>query len=218
MANVERALRDALIDAGTRLLEQDGAPGLSARKVAAEARTSTMAVYTHFGGMTGLLDAVADEAFARFARCLAAVPTTDDPVADFLAMGSAYRDYALANRQRYQLMFGMRTHDEADGRTDLTVTGHVTDRPQRADAFNALLHAVRRMIERGRIDVDSDSQIAGRLWAVIHGSVTLEIAGFFGHQGNGLTHVLAPLIIDLLVGMGADRDETTQSMARAAAE
>lgn len=31
---------------------------------------------------------------------------------------------------------------------------------------------------------------------VKHGAVMLEMAGFFGHEGRGLTQVLGPLIID----------------------
>ncbi|MCV7149747.1 hypothetical protein [Mycolicibacterium pyrenivorans] len=45
-----------------------------------------------------------------------------------------------------------------------------------------------------------------------HGAVLLEMAGFFGHEGHGLTQILGPLIIDTLVGMGNDRDAATQSM------
>ena len=70
-----------------RILERDGLSALSARKLATEAETSTMAVYTHFGGMTGLLDAIAVEAFVRFTQALTEVRETDDPVADFMAMG-----------------------------------------------------------------------------------------------------------------------------------
>lgn len=73
------APRHSLIEAGVRILERDGLPALSARNVAAETGTSTMAVYTHFGGMTGLLDAIAGEVFIRFTRALTEVPETDDP-------------------------------------------------------------------------------------------------------------------------------------------
>lgn len=217
VATVNPDLRRAVIDAGTHIVEEHGAAALTARKVTAAANTSTIAIYRLFGGMPGLLDALADEAFTRFSRCLAEVPTTEDPVADVFALGAAYRQYALANGQRYQLMFGAST--PASGRTDLTVTGHMTDRPQRAGAFDELLDAVRRMIDLDRIvgnDGDS-SQIAGRLWSALHGAVTLELAGFFGELDNGLTHVLAPMTIDLLVGMGADRSQTADSLAKAAA-
>jgi AcrR family transcriptional regulator len=217
MARVDGDARQQLIDAGIKLLEQHGRQALQARKVAAEVGASTMAVYTHFGGMTGLIDAIAAEAFARFARALTEVAQTDDPVADFLAMGIAYRRFALANPQRYQLIFGIGSPGEPTDRPDLTVTtGTTTDRTDRAVSFEALVTAVRRMIAAGRIRDDGELPIAGRMWSVIHGTVTLELAGFFGHEGHGPVQVLAPMMLDLLVGMGDDRDTATQSMTAAA--
>ena len=99
-------MRRQLFDAGIVLLERDGVAALSVRNLAAELGTSTMAVYTHFGGMTGVIDAIASEVFGRFAQALTEVPQTDDSVADFLSMGIAYYGLAMANPQRDQLMFG----------------------------------------------------------------------------------------------------------------
>lgn len=197
-------------------MEEHGVGALTARKVTAAADTSTIAVYRLFDGMPGLLNAVADETFRRFAQCLADIPTTKDPVADVFALGAAYRQYALDNRQRYQLMFGgVGASEGGAGRTDVTVTGHMTDRPQRAGAFDELLHAVRRMIDQERVSNADASHLAARLWSGLHGAVTLEMAGFFGEVDNGLTQVLAPMTVDLLVGMGADRAHTMQSLAKA---
>lgn len=202
-----------LVDAGVRLLERDGLPALSARSVAAAAGTSTMAVYTHFGGMTGLLDAVAADVFARFTAALTEVPDTEDPVADFLAIGLAYHQFALANPQRYQLIFGAASPASiARFRTDLTVTGSATNRADWAESFGALHNAVHRMMAAGRIRDDDELAVAGRLWSINHGAVMLELAGFFGHEGHGLNQILGPLIIDTLVGMGDDRDTATRSM------
>lgn len=205
--------RDRLIEGGIRLLEGGGPQALNVRKVATEIGASTMAVYTHFGGITGLLDAIADEVFARFAHALTEVPETEDPVADFFAMGLAYRGFALSNPQRYQLIFGISPPEAITGnRTDLTVTGAATDRVERAASFEALRHAVRRMIAAGRIRDNAESAIAGRLWSLIHGAVMLEMAGFFGQDDHGVTQILGPLAIDVFVGMGDDRDRTTHSM------
>jgi AcrR family transcriptional regulator len=217
MARVDGDVRGRLIEAGIRLLEQHGPQALQARKVAAEVGTSTMAVYTHFGGMAGLIDAIAGEAFVRFGRALTEVPQTDDPVADFLAMGIAYRRFALANPQRYQLIFGIGSPGDSTDRTDMTVTGTAIARPDRAVSFEALVTVVRRMTGAGRIRDDGELPIAGRMWSVIHGAVTLELAGFFGREGHGPVQVLAPMMIDLLVGMGDDRDAATQSMTAAVA-
>jgi AcrR family transcriptional regulator len=209
--------REQLIDAGIRLLEREGLEALQARKVGAEIGASTMAVYTHFGGMTGLIDAIAGEVFTRFTQALTEVPQTDDPVADFFAMGIGYRRFALANPQRYQLIFGISSPEAITrNRTDLTVTGSATDRGERAASFEALLVAVRRIIAAGRIRDDGELAIAGRLWSLIHGAVMLEMAGFFGHEGHGATEILGPLTVDVFVGMGDDRDKATQSMVAAA--
>ncbi len=59
--------------------------------------------------------------------------------------------------------------------------------------------------------------IAGRLWSITHGEVLLEIAGFFGHEGHGVTEILAPITVDVLVGMGDDRERVHESFASAAA-
>jgi AcrR family transcriptional regulator len=213
MASMSGNGRERLIEAGIRLLERDGQQALQARKVAAEIGASTMAVYTHFGGMSGLLDAIAGEAFTRFSQALTEVPETDDPVADFFAMGASYRRFALANPQRYQLIFGI-TSPEAitRNRTDLTVAGQATDRVERGASFDALLKVVRRMIAAGRIRDDGERAIAGRVWSLIHGAVMLEMAGFFGHEGHALTQILGPLTVDVLVGMGDDREKTTASL------
>jgi AcrR family transcriptional regulator len=216
MARVS-TVRDQLVESGIHLLEREGLQALSARQLAAEAGTSTMAVYTHFGGMTGLIDAIASEAFARFTRALIEVPETDDPVADFFVMGVGYREFALKNPRRYQMMFGTSAESLNRFHADLTVTGSASDRDEFSVSFEALLTMVRRMIAAGRIRDDGESPIAGRLWSLIHGEVTLEIAGYFGHEGHGITQILGPLTVDVLVGMGDDREKTQHSMAAALA-
>lgn len=209
-------VRERLIDGGIRLLERDGLQALSVRNLAAEVGTSTMAVYTHFGGMTGVIDAVASEAFSRFTQVLTEAVQTDDSVADFFVMGAAYRAFAMANPQRYQLIFGAASPASVAGyRTDLTSTGGATDRAEWASSFDALRNVVRRMIASGRIRDDGELNIAGRLWSLSHGEVMLELAGFFGHEGHGLTHILEPLAVDTLVGMGDERERTLQSLAAA---
>src|SRR5438477_232205 len=52
------AVGPALIEAAARLIATEGASGLTLRRVAEEVGTSTMAVYTHFGGMPELRRAV----------------------------------------------------------------------------------------------------------------------------------------------------------------
>ncbi len=61
------AQRDALLDAASEMLVHGGPDAISLRKLAARIGTSTMAVYTAFGGKDGLIAALFTEAFNRLA-------------------------------------------------------------------------------------------------------------------------------------------------------
>ncbi|MFI5775828.1 TetR-like C-terminal domain-containing protein [Nocardia sp. NPDC051570] len=209
------AMRAQLIEAGIELLETDGPESLQARRVAAAAGASTMAVYTHFGGMTELLGAIVAEAFARFGAALSAVAPSADPVADFFVMGYAYRRYALDNPQRYRLMFGLATPSEPPATTHDFTAAPVTDAIG-AETFEQLVTVVDRMIAAERIRADPIRDVAARLWSLIHGIVLLDLSGSFGAEDRAITQILIPATVDILVGMGADRTHIESSLTRAA--
>ncbi len=58
------------------ILNHDGPDGLQTRKIASAAGTSTMAVYTYFGGMPGLIAAIAEEGLRQFDGAMTMPPTT----------------------------------------------------------------------------------------------------------------------------------------------
>src|SRR5882757_8642830 len=99
-------LRAQLVEAAARVLAEQGPAALSTRRIATEVGTSTMAVYTYFGSMADLVRAVVKEGFARLAKHLDQVATTDDPLADLSNLGQAYRQNAIDNPHLYTVMFG----------------------------------------------------------------------------------------------------------------
>ncbi|REE95918.1 TetR/AcrR family transcriptional regulator [Thermomonospora umbrina] len=204
--------RERLLEAGIRLLEQDGPEALNARKLASEIGASTQVVYTHFGGMAGFYQALIRESFVLFGERLRAVPLTDDPVADLLALGLTYRENALTNPQRYRFMSGV----TAPG-TGVVISHDIIAEgtPSVLDDVNAtflpLVEAVRRAMAVGRMRDDDVIGVAGQFWSMIHGFVFLELAGVFGHEGHGVVHVLAPHAVNLLVGLGDEREAAEAS-------
>ncbi|MFA1542435.1 TetR/AcrR family transcriptional regulator [Actinomadura monticuli] len=207
--------RRRLVDAGIRLLERDGPEALNARRLAAEIGASTMAVYTHFGGMAGLHEAIMKEEFVRFGRHLHAVPRTDDPVADLLALGLAYRDFVLANPQRYRFMIGLTgpgAHPPIGH--DLIGEGTPTTLPEVNAVFEQNVETVRRVMAAGRIRRDDPVPVAAQIWSMLHGYVLLETIGVFGR--DGVPTVLAPAAVNLLVGLG-DRPEAAEGSLRSLA-
>jgi AcrR family transcriptional regulator len=159
------ALRIRLLDTAGELLTSEGPDALSLRRLAAAAGTSTSAVYALFGGKPGLLRALFIEAFTRFAAHLNTVTPSDDPLADLLALGCAYRASATANPHLYSVMFG-------------SVPGFEPTPQDRAHAeatFAPLLDAVRRAIAAGLLRDEDPGLIATAAWATVHGLVSLEL-------------------------------------------
>src|SRR3954469_20142454 len=105
MTGTDTSMAARLLEAAARLLSEDGPTALTTRRVAAEAGTSTMGVYTHFGSMSDLANAVVVEGFRRLGKRLSAVPRTDDAVSDLLGLITAYRANAHDNQHLYSVMF-----------------------------------------------------------------------------------------------------------------
>jgi len=157
-------LRHTLLDRAAALVFDRGPDALSLRRLAADANTSTTAVYSLFGNKAGLLDSLYQEAVRRFAARLATVEASDDPAADIVALGVAYRDYALSEPHLYTIMFTRRQKDDSE------------DDSEAASTIEPLKDAVRRGQEAGQLVNAPAELIALACWGVAHGLVSIELA------------------------------------------
>jgi len=98
--------RDRILRAAARLLAEGGREAVSTRAVSAVAGVQPPTIYRQFGDMQGLLDAVADDGFARYMRAKVARRDGEDPVADLRAGWDLHIGFGLANPALYALMYG----------------------------------------------------------------------------------------------------------------
>ncbi|SDE31625.1 TetR/AcrR family transcriptional regulator [Glycomyces harbinensis] len=186
-------LRRELIDAGGRLLAEEGPAALSTRRVAQATGTSTTAVYSLFGDKSGLVREMFLEGFERLAAAFAAVPRTGDPLADLLALGDAYRANARDNPHLYELMFGRPVPEfQPDPEAGRRI------RP----TFDALVAACARCVETGAFAEADPHDIAVQLNAMAHGLCGLELRGALGDADEATAHwnrALASLVKGLSV-------------------
>src|SRR5919107_944049 len=141
--------RAHLLGVALDTLEASGPEALRARSLTAAVGASTQALYTLFGGMPGLLDALVADGFARLARHVEAVPETDDPVADFFAQGGAYCDWALTNPQCYRLMFGLTKGLHVRRGLEMTASGALANFPEGHAAADVMVRSLVRVVEGG---------------------------------------------------------------------
>jgi AcrR family transcriptional regulator len=193
-------VREALIEAAARLLAREGPAALTTRRLAAEVGASTMAVYTHFGGMDGLRRDLREEGFARLTGYFDSVPVTRDPVADLSALGWAYCFNAVANPRLYRAVFleaPIDAEDEAVGRA----------------AVQQPIDTVARCIEAGRFRPADPESLGIQLWTASHGM----ICGLLAHLltlDEVIEHFSA-MGANLYVGFGDDRKRAERSIERA---
>jgi AcrR family transcriptional regulator len=187
-------VRRRLLEAAALLLDEEGPDALTARKLAAAAQTSTMAVYTHFGGMPALVKQIVAEGFTRLDEHQTAVPHTDDPVADLANLAMAYRQNALENPHLYAVMFG------ATSLKGFQLTA--ADMETGLQSFAVLTEFVARAIESGQLRRDDPARVAAQVWTAMHGFVMLELAGLHLPPDNPVEDVLKPLLATLLAGLG----------------
>lgn len=209
-------LRGKLIETATRLLEQQGPAAIQARAVARDAGVSTMAVYSSFGGMPELLQAVADQGYRELTAAFEKTPGTDDPVADIFRIALIYRTNARKNPHLYDLMFGLSTRG--------AYRAIELDSPSNRDARSApyqltygyLVKAADRLVESGRVRPDDPAVIAAQLWSFVHGFISLELAGYLAQFDDCVRQVLLPLGLNMAVGLGDSRERATESITAAA--
>jgi AcrR family transcriptional regulator len=218
----ERNVRDELLHAAVSILNEDGPDGLQTRKIASAAGTSTMAVYTYFGGMPGLIAAIADEGLRQFDAAMT-MPPTSDPVADLMSTGVAYRRYAIERPHMYRLMFGSTSAHGINAPAHDVLTLSLAEINDHYPSFAHVVRGVHRAMLAGRISGPSAASppddaavvaVAAQFWAAIHGFVMLELAGYYGAQGTAVGPVLAALTTNLLVALG-DSPELALSSQRA---
>ncbi|MFC5743767.1 TetR/AcrR family transcriptional regulator [Dyella tabacisoli] len=96
--------RDTILAAARAVLDREGIPGLTVRKVATRAKLSPMAMYRHFVDKSALLDALMDDGLATWGKIVSSI-SAQDPMAWLEELIEAYLDFALTKPHRFDAAF-----------------------------------------------------------------------------------------------------------------
>lgn len=201
------AVADQLVQAAARVLSTEGPDAVTARRLAREVGASTMAVYTHFGGMDELLMAVRREGFRRFGAAIGAPALTDDPVADWCTDCWAYRRFALDETHLWSVIFGP-LGQSAEGLSQEDIDASF-------DTFAELETRVLRCGESGRWTVGDVATVAEMCWTHVHGLVAIELSGYFAGTGRDPIPVAEESMRSTSLGLG-DEPAATKGSIRTA--
>ncbi|MEV7661365.1 TetR/AcrR family transcriptional regulator [Paenarthrobacter sp. NPDC089316] len=158
----DHLVQQKLLAVTAELVDRDGPSRVTLRDVAAAAGTSTSAIYSLFGGKAQLLTAAIDDGFRSFGES-----QREAAPGGLLALGRAYRAWALEHPALYRLMFG----GALAAYVDCSPTPDVA-----SDSMLPLLEAVTAAQAAGRLRAEDPSVVALAIWGQVHGLVGLELA------------------------------------------
>lgn len=159
---------EALLEAAEELLIEGGMPALSVRAIADRAGTTTRAVYALFGSKDGLIEAIAARGYRLLADLVNDIPRTDDPRADLVAVGGAFRTFAVGHPTLFRLTFE---------RVPSGIVEVKTVAIEAVASYKALLALIERAQEAGAVDPDrSPHEIAFMIHSICQGLAGTELA------------------------------------------
>ena len=161
-------LRQALIDAGIKIINENGEENLSLRKVAAACDVSDAAPYAHFKDKEELIDAIKENVTERFMEKLVEA-VEDKPTADaaIIAMGRAYITFFSKNPDYFIFLFGKQN-----------ITAHLKMNREFKDDYPPFL-LLRRMylkhLEENGLEKTYEEQEIDiiKIWSIVHGMASI---------------------------------------------
>ena len=171
------ATHDALLAVAAEILGAEGVNGVTVRRVAEAAGTTTRAVYTLFGDKNGLLRALFRQMAEVMRRHHEAVPDMDDPFEEIQQLAAAYRTAAREQPHLYDYYYRCMAPDGVLTDDDVALA---------LRSFDRVLRTLRRIAAGGSF-ADRDVESTGlQLWALVHGLASLELRGFLAStEENG---------------------------------
>lgn len=178
-------LRNALVEAGLRLVEQGGSEGFSLREAARSLGVTASAAYRHFADKSSLLMAIATHGFDLLSeQMLAALVVLPDAGAEAMsapvklrAVARAYVALAVARPELFRLMFG------AHGLRRIMELRPENGSASAGQVLGAILD---QLVAEGRMSPAARVGALLRVWATVHG--------------------FAMLMLDRLDGLDTDKD------------
>ncbi len=195
-------LKEVLLEAARKLIEEHGAFGFSLTEAARLAGVSPAAPYRHFKDRDALLAEVARHGFERFAARLDTawnngVPT---PLSAFVNLGRAYLAFAREEPASYTVMFGAGLAPGTEGETI----------PAAERSFDILQQAAAALCRHLPDDKRPPIKLVSlHIWTMAHG-----VASLFAQEGRASRKVpmspedvLESGLLIYLKGLGVLADE-----------
>jgi len=184
-------LAERVLQAGLRVLANEGAGALTARRLAEEAATSPAAIYELFGDKVGVVRAMFFSGFERLAQQLGQPDTDpDDPIRALRELALRYRAFVVSHPALTAVMFS-RPFASFDPTPEEQAAG--------AAVRERIVAAVQAAIDAKRLRGEA-TDISHAFVALIHGLAAAESSHRLGRSGAAVARRWELAVGALLTG------------------
>ncbi len=168
-------LKNALIQAGIKILAEEGIEGLSLRKVAREAGVTHSAPYAHFADKQAMIAAISTDGHRKVYERITTVADKfpDDPLRQFIETAWAYVSFGFEEPDHFKITFSASVEREREYPALVEITGKT---------FDVLRQLIIRCQQAGLIDKGEPDLAAVTVWGFVHGFVQLIQEGMISHN------------------------------------
>lgn len=181
--NLSVDLKSKLTDIAREVVREQGIDALNLRLVASRGETSTQAIYTLFGGKSGLIQAMYQRWVIDLEQRLLASPAS---LPDELMVKTAeiYREQALSDPELFMA-----------GTTSVAIEADVLGMMYRSQAFAVFVGFLKKGLDSGFFQPLSDSQATAKaIWSAVHGMVLFELCDRSHDKRNALNELIPILV------------------------
>lgn len=161
-------VRASILNAAWTLVESEGWQALSIRKVADAIEYSVPVIYDHFQNKEAILTEFTKRGFRLMSETIEkAIAGSETPEKQIGAIATAYWEFAFANKEYYQLMYGL-------GMPGCETVNQI---PELKVFVGLLMQPINALIvESGNKSIDAHLKL-NSFWSMLHGLISINMMG-----------------------------------------
>jgi AcrR family transcriptional regulator len=189
----EITTQSRILAAALAILEADGAPAVTLRRITETTGLTSRVIHQHFPNLQAILEAVVDEQFAVLYADMRRRTSRGTPRARLTGIVEAYLQYAFDHPRLFDYLFieprpGARRYPQ-----DFKARASIN--------FNPLTDLIASRMATGCLHQDDPAEVALEVWALTHGYLALFRAGRFSLTQPQFRTLIRRAVERLLIGL-----------------
>ena len=165
----KQEMKHLIVKTAMKLFIKEGIDNVSIRKIADKIEYSPGSIYSYFKDKGEIIHAIHDEGFEKLYALQRTLDNINNPHEKLIKMGRLYMQFALENKDYYDLMF------IAKGVAEKIYEKQEWDVGQRS--YDYLRNTVKDCIEQGFMAKSDVDAATFAMWSFVHGMASLIIRG-----------------------------------------